>query len=334
MGYYRQQHAVTIREHTNVHGQEVPSLTFDAATMQQLARPPSWRVHRLASEQRPIDQAVRDTQTCDVWEAVSRGMTLRWRKKRQSAFQTSGSTPPLFMPAPSSLLRHLPDDWPKHFVVIGDVVQVAQHVQSFFAHTAVLINACRTKPGGGVWSGKGAGEEGLYRRSNLYFVQDNCDAYPLQLNKAITTTATFFRGSEDAGYPILQQWWTTAVIAAAAVRNPLQQQSARSAGMEYRFEEDACAMIDTVVTIFKAAIETGAEALIITPFGCGAFHNPVQEVAWMFAEIAQQTELRLIVAVKEDHNLQPETANTFAQAIQQAQIAESSHALVNTIFLI
>ncbi len=35
-------------------------------------------------------------------------------------------------------------------------------------------------------------------------------------------------------------------------------------------------------TIYKAAIHYGHDSLILGAFGCGAFHNPPEEVAKMF----------------------------------------------------
>ena len=76
-------------------------------------------------------------------------------------------------------------------------------------------------------------------------------------------------------------------------------------------------MIQTITAIYKTASTLEAQVLVVSPFGCGTFKNPVTEVAWIFAEAFQHCyqDMRLVVAISTDHNSVADMADAFAQAL-------------------
>ena len=160
--------------------------------------------------------------------------------------------------------------------------------------TAVLNFANPVEPGGGVLRGANAQEEYLCRASNLYSCLTSRQAEPyyqahrellksntdfgmfLSSDRLIYTPGvTFFK--EDAGYEpgadrkytqeYTERWRTLDVITCAA---PLffDTHSILPTGELYPL------LCRRIRNILEAAMEYGAEMLVLGAFGCGAFLNP------------------------------------------------------------
>lgn len=62
-------------------------------------------------------------------------------------------------------------------------------------------------------------------------------------------------------------------------------------------------MIMKAATILHAAESIEADILIMSAFGCGAFHNPPAEVAEIFKGVLKDTTVsEVIVCITDDHN--------------------------------
>ena len=87
-------------------------------------------------------------------------------------------------------------------VVQQDMLEEAVRLSKCYS-VAVLNMASPWKPGGGVFSGAGAQEETIFRRTNLasYLHQK---FYPLEEKCLVSHGVLVLRGSEQRGYPVLE----------------------------------------------------------------------------------------------------------------------------------
>ena len=182
-------------------------------------------------------------------------------------------------------------------------------------NVAVLNMASRQNPGGGVYTGAGAQEENLFRRTNLfqsmyryapyaedYGVQRVCHGYPLDKNFGgiFSPNVTVFRGLEKDGYPLLENPFSIDVISVPGMNRPALNRD----GMieDYLVE----GVKNKMRTIFEIALQNHDDCLILGAIGCGAFRNPPQHIAKLFHELLQseyKNVFRVIeFAILEDHN--------------------------------
>lgn len=181
---------------------------------------------------------------------------------------------------------------------------------------AVLNMASRQNPGGGVYSGAGAQEENLFRRTNLfrsmfqfapyaaqYGLKKSPFQYPLDMNfgGVYTPDATVFRGTEQDGYPLLDEYFQMSFIAVAAMNRP-------DLDMEGFIAPHLIEGVKNKMrTIFRIGLLKGHDALILGAAGCGAFRNPPAHIARLFHEVMEEEEFKnryklISFAILEDHN--------------------------------
>ena len=141
----------------------------------------------------------------------------------------------------------------------------------------VLNLASDYKPGGGVGSGAKAQEEDLFRKSNYACVLDK-GMYPLKTEEVVYSPSVFI--IKDNVYDLLKVPVEVSCLAVAALRNP---KITTSNGQEKYFRQiDAEVMQNKIDMIFKVALRHGNLDLVLGALGCGAFHNPPDDVANMF----------------------------------------------------
>lgn len=197
-----------------------------------------------------------------------------------------------------------------------DCLVAANNLQREGYNVAVLNMASRQNPGGGVYSGAGAQEENLFRRSNLfqsmfqfapyasqYGIKKSVHQYPLDKNFGgiYTKNATVFRDTEANGYALLEEPVLMSFISVPGMNRP----ELNSEGM----------IVDSLVepiknkirTIFRIGLENGHDALVLGALGCGAFRNPPKHIARLFHEVIEEPEFAnqyklLLFAILEDHN--------------------------------
>lgn len=179
-------------------------------------------------------------------------------------------------------------------------------------HTAALNFANPSEPGGGVTRGAEAQEEYLCRAGNLYrclTAGHVAEYYRVhqQLEKAagshrqLGTDAliyspgvTIFRN--DSGYvpgkrcrsrqPYTKDWYEIDVITCGAP----YFSGPKTVLPPHELEP---LLVSRIENILEAAIDHGAEALVLGAFGCGVFNNPPQLVAEAFAKVlARERYLR------------------------------------------
>ena len=197
-----------------------------------------------------------------------------------------------------------------------DCLVVAKQLLDEELRPAVLIMASPTSPGGGVKEGAGAQEENLLRRTNLYLSlfqyaqdanqlasDDTSDHYPLDPNfgGVYTRQATVFRGTEDEGYPLLDEPYKVDFVAVPAMNRPEIDANGMIA------EHLIAGVKKKIRTIFRIARRNYNHSLVLGAFGCGAFKNPPKHVAKLFHEVMEEAEFKnrfkkIAFAIIKDHN--------------------------------
>jgi uncharacterized protein (TIGR02452 family) len=100
-----------------------------------------------------------------------------------------------------------------------------------------------------------------------------------------TSNVCVFRGKEEDGYPFLPQPLNVSFIAVAAYNNKEVNVTRDSKEMRTSIAVKSKRKIDT---IFQIGLLEGHDSLVLSAWGCGAFGNPPEDMAQLFACAAQQ----------------------------------------------
>ena len=194
------------------------------------------------------------------------------------------------------------------------------------ARVAVLNMANQSTPGGGWKGGCGAQEENLFRRTNLVdrlsdfrrkvgsllFAEGHAPPlpkYPLPaIGGAYSADVCVFRGPESDGYPLLVKPFYVDVITVAACRKPKLTKTTSGEDRLDRKRETITFL--KIRTMLRMAAASGADTLVLSAFGCGAFGNPPKHIAELFKTALDAEEFagvfrQIVFAIIEDHNSPP-----------------------------
>lgn len=211
-------------------------------------------------------------------------------------------------------------------VVEKDCVVVYQE-SVWQGYRPLLLNmANQSRPGGGYYSGDGAQEENIFRRSDSYHSLDSQLAdpnrsirllrtaqlddrpftgygnyYPMEDFGAIYTSgATFFRGTEVDGYPYLKDpLHDVCCLAMAAYRHPKLTNPKR---LDNRTAMNTRKKIEN---IFSIAYQQKHDCIVLSALGCGAYKNPPEHIALLFKSVISQFAgyfHTIYFAIIDDHN--------------------------------
>ena len=178
---------------------------------------------------------------------------------------------------------------------------------------AVLNMASLYHPGGGVLQGSGAQEEDLCRRSTLAIslyqfslpggrygdladmvrVKRRAERYPMDnLHGGIySPDITFFRGTQEEGYALLDEPFKAAVISVASLNyNPKHGHNQLDDGNIP--EADKPILKEKIRTILRIGALKGHDSLVLGALGCGAFCTPPAQMARLFHEVLDENEFQ------------------------------------------
>lgn len=209
----------------------------------------------------------------------------------------------------------------------GDCLVAARElVEAGEGEVCVLNMASRRNPGGGVHSGAGAQEEHIFRSSDYfrslyryaagfdpreYGVSPARESYPLDRDHGgvFSRGVTVFRGPEGEGYPLLAKPWRCNFVAVPAIPNP--DTVPGPDGSPRLTPAMEAATRRKIRAILRIARENGQRVLVLSAFGCGAFHNPPRHVAELFRDELAAPEFRaafgrVVFSVIDDHNARGE----------------------------
>lgn len=178
-------------------------------------------------------------------------------------------------------------------VVNADTLEAAEILKDRgFECVSVLNMASWRVPGGGVLKGSRAQEEDLCRRTNLLssigvgnkYISELIEKdfvpglYPIPKGTLLfSKDVTVFRKANT--YNWMDNPFKCNVITAAAIQNPVLIGGKLS-------EEDREITKQTIRLIVEAAGDVlNSDALVLGALGCGAYHNPPEEIAELFKEV-------------------------------------------------
>lgn len=174
---------------------------------------------------------------------------------------------------------------------------------------AVLNFANPENPGGGVQNGAMAQEECLCRSSNLYpclcdksvfnefyLYHRNLRSFFYSDRLIYTKGVTVFKDDSDVPQLMPENEWFQVDVITCSAPYIARRKYTNQAALKELFKS-------RIKNIFEAAVDNGAEVLVLGAFGCGAFKNPPEIVAKAFHEVieenAYQTKFkRIVFAIK------------------------------------
>ena len=160
----------------------------------------------------------------------------------------------------------------------------------------ILNMANATSAGGGFKHGALAQEEALCYRTSLYRTL-KLRHYPMGDKEGIySPNVMIIRESMKDGHDLLdlrepKNLQVLSVVSVAAVCQP-STSSTLSGVPTYSNDSDRRVMRDKIRLILRMAIRHKHTQLVLGAFGCGAFGNPREEVAEMFAKVLTEKEFQ------------------------------------------
>lgn len=178
---------------------------------------------------------------------------------------------------------------------------------------ALLNMASLYHPGGGVLTGSSAQEEDLCRRSNLAIslyqfslpggrygdladmvrVKRRAERYPMDntYGGIYSPDITFFRGTRDEGYILLEEPFRAAVISVASLNyNPKHGHNQLDNGNIP--EADKPILKEKIRTILRIGALKKHDSLVLGALGCGAFCTPPAQMARLFHQVLNEQEFQ------------------------------------------
>lgn len=178
-----------------------------------------------------------------------------------------------------------------------------------FGRVAVLNFANPENPGGGVQNGAMAQEECLCRSSNLYpclcdksvfadfyLYHRNLRSFFYSDRLIYTKGVTAFKDDSDVPQLMPENEWFQVDVITCSAPYIARRKYTNQAALKELFKS-------RIKNIFEAALDNGAEVLVLGAFGCGAFKNPPEIVAKAFHEVIEENAYhtkfkRIVFAIK------------------------------------
>ncbi|KAM0274302.1 hypothetical protein ACHAQH_007976 [Verticillium albo-atrum] len=145
---------------------------------------------------------------------------------------------------------------------------------------AVLNMASPLHPGGGFLNGASSQEESLCMRTTLLpSLKDEHYRLP-ELGAIYTPDVMVFR-DDDGGDDVLEKRnrWFVDCITAAMLRNPEIERDEERNWSRYINDKDREATVAKMKMVMRICQEKGVKKVVLGAWGCGAYGNPVGEVA-------------------------------------------------------
>ncbi len=207
------------------------------------------------------------------------------------------------------------DGKPQEMLVIGqDCLNVAHTYVGQGYKVGLLNMASDQTPGGGVRKQTNAQEEQVFQRSGAVDPlstpalqgKQKTNYYPLSKVTGTHAGGLFspkvpvFRHGFKEGYAVMDEPFSIDLLTVAAFKNP----SLSSTGKLKQKELDGTK--DKIRTMLQMAYDNGDQVVILSAFGCGAYHNPPAHIAQLFQEVIDQyypsAFEKIIFAIIDDSN--------------------------------
>ncbi|RMD39498.1 hypothetical protein DV735_g5633, partial [Chaetothyriales sp. CBS 134920] len=177
-----------------------------------------------------------------------------------------------------------------------------------YSPVCILNMANEIHAGGGFKRGALAQEEALCYRSSLFFTLKS-NFYPIPAKAAIYSPHVLvFRESMKDGHDLMDlrepsKLPVISVVSVAAICRP-GLFMASNGRQVYRMAKDKELMMEKMRVILRVANRNRHQRLVLGAFGCGAFANPPEEVADMWASVLQESEFQAAVRVLQPFEFQ------------------------------
>lgn len=147
------------------------------------------------------------------------------------------------------------------------------------SRVAVLNMASPLTPGGGFVNGAGSQEESLCMRCTLLpSLKDEWYRLP-ELGAIYTPDVLVFRGEDAEEVLEKKERWFVDCISAAMLRNPETERDEETGFSHYVNEKDRQLVLEKMKMVLRICQIKGIAKVVLGAWGCGAFGNPVGEVA-------------------------------------------------------
>ena len=178
-------------------------------------------------------------------------------------------------------------------VIVGDTLSVARTLGQTANHVgqppkpkrnvAVLNMASPLLPGGGFLNGASAQEESLCLRTTLYpALKDEFYRLP-EVGAVWTEDVYVFRDDSGNDLSKNERWWVD-IISAGMLRFP-DVEGDEGEEPQYASAKDRDLAIRKVKCVMDILRSKGVEHCVLGAWGCGAYGNPVGEVARVFKKV-------------------------------------------------
>ncbi|KAF4779835.1 hypothetical protein HER10_EVM0007114 [Colletotrichum scovillei] len=144
---------------------------------------------------------------------------------------------------------------------------------------AVLNMASPLTPGGGFVNGAGSQEESLCMRTTLLpSLKDEYYRLP-ELGAIYTPDVLVFRDEDADDVLDKRDRWFVDCISAAMLRNPEIERDEDTGFSHYVQEKDRQLILEKMKIVLRICQLKGIKKIVLGAWGCGAYGNPVAEVA-------------------------------------------------------
>ncbi|KAL0937402.1 uncharacterized protein CTRU02_207133 [Colletotrichum truncatum] len=144
---------------------------------------------------------------------------------------------------------------------------------------AILNMASPLTPGGGFVNGAGSQEESLCMRCTLLpSLKDEWYRLP-ELGAIYTPDVMVFRDEDTEDVLEKKDRWFVDCISAAMLRNPETERDESSGFSYYVNEKDRQLVMEKMKAVLRICQLKGITKIVLGAWGCGAYGNPVNEVA-------------------------------------------------------
>lgn len=175
-------------------------------------------------------------------------------------------------------------------VVKMDTFNCAEHmIKEEKLNPLVLNMASDFHPGGGWRKGSLAQEESLFYRST-YDLTLNTRSIRYPLSPTDIVYSPYVYVFKDSNYDLMpwDSCFGVACLAVAGIRNPKLDHG-------HLMERDRKLTKLKIKSIYDVAKCYGHNSLVLSALGCGAFHNPHEDIAKIFREVNKECKYGLTV---------------------------------------
>ena len=226
-----------------------------------------------------------------MYDYSTEGRVLRCKTWRDTKEHYAGkvvpeSTKDDYVPSKEDLVS-LPRKSEKTHVILAktDCIDIARVLHKKGRKVMLLNMADWYYAGGCVDNGVATQEEECFRRSD-YFRHLKQSFYPLDTYDAIVSRGVEYYKSGDANkFGLLDTPFSIDMIASPAVVNPPTTPDRQ----HFLNDTDRQIMINKIRQLIWHAAKNNNNCLVLSAWGCGAFHCPAYEVAQLFKAVIEET---------------------------------------------